>query len=254
MSRYKPADQQTIELLSGHWCNQSAPMTAVMESVSYVTPMLEYFFMRTVAEAVPQLDQQGELHEQCLTFIREEASHSRDHRQFNIGLDAYLGRTPPGLAMVEWILKRMGKVFSLPQRLLFAAALEHFAAVMSKVYVEHEHELDMQSRYAREMFAMHANEELGHCSVVYDLWQHHANSGALGKSLVVGSILFVVALYFLISVPWILYRKSNRSFSGTLSNLGSFIWQGARRLPQLFPLSEFFSFVRKNYHPSHLIA
>jgi len=239
--------------LTGNWCNDDGVTTSQMEAISLITPILENFFMRTVADALPRPYQSDELSQRCLSFIREEANHSRVHRAFNKQLLNHMERYPPGYAMIESLLNYIRNNFSLSSKLLLAAALEHFAAVMSQVYMQREQTLDISSEYAREMFAMHAREELGHCSVVFDLWFSRKAGGCLRRLIAILSILLVGGIYLSVALPWILYRKNGRSLSATFKSLGRSIRNNWRDIKTSTPVSAIFAFVRRDYHPDSLL-
>lgn len=239
--------------LSGIWCNDNAVTTSQMEAISLITPVLESFFMRTVAEALPKPARHDELESRCVEFIREEANHSRIHKAFNDELLGYLGKPPPGLRLADWLLKQVRNRFSLASQLLLAAALEHFAAVMSHVYMHRAETMPMSSDYARDMFAMHAEEEIGHRSVVFDLWARHGVTGRFGRTLVILAIIVGSGLYSAISVPWILYRKYNGSLGATFKGLFGFFIHNWRDVRDFSPLGAIFSFVRRDYHPDKLV-
>lgn len=243
----------TTEDMSGAWCNSSVVTSSIMEAVSMVTPVLENFFIRTVAEALKE-ERETELGQRCHEFIREESNHSRIHKKFNQALIRYLGKTPPGLAMIEALLDGTRRHLSLSSRLLLAAALEHMAAVLSKVYVKQEGSMHIESAFARELFVLHAREELAHCSVVFDLWRSKDATGRLGRSLTILVILLAGAFYVTAAVPWILYRKSGKRLGVTLSALAGFTAGSRADIRAYSPLSEMFAFVRRDYHPDKLFA
>ncbi|MBF0281073.1 MAG: metal-dependent hydrolase [Zetaproteobacteria bacterium] len=248
--------------ISGAWCNTDASTSSIMESVSFVTPVLESFFIHTVNESINTLSgEHTPLLERGKSFIQEEANHSRIHGLFNEHLFAYLGKKPPGLQLTYWVLKQIRTKVSLHSRLLLAAALEHIAAVLSKVYLQEQSNMTMTSDYAQAMFLMHANEEIGHRSVVFDLWLNHGTSNILSRMLVIALILSGGALYLIGSFPWILYKKhihhsKTHMITAILLSLGNIAF---RMLQALFDrrtycvIYELFSFIRPNYHPDHLI-
>lgn len=238
--------------LSGAWCNTNAVTSSIMEAVSFVTPVMEKFFIRTVDEGLSG-EMPSELRQRCQAFIHEEADHSRVHKRFNTALIGYLGRTPPGLRLLDRLLEGTRKHLSLSSRLLLAAALEHFTAVLSKVYLIQEHQLAIESEFARELFAQHAREEIAHRSVVFDLWRSKNDSGRLKRTLTVLAILAAGGIYISVAVPWILQRKTG-SLRRTLAALSAFAAQNRGDIAAYSPLTELFSFVRGNYHPDHLVG
>lgn len=241
----------THEDLSGAWCNDNEVTSSIMEAVSFVTPVMEKFFIRTVDEGL-SVQTPPALRERCLSFIREEADHTRVHRRFNASLLGYLGRTPPGLALLDALLDGTRRRLSLSSRLLLAAALEHYTAVLSKAYLAQQNNLDFRSSFARELFIRHAREEIAHRSVVFDLWLSQSGGDSLRRSLTVLAILLVGGAYLVASVPWILHRKTG-SLRHTLAALVGFAAGKRADIAAYSPLPELFSFARRNYHPDHLV-
>jgi predicted metal-dependent hydrolase len=240
------------EDLSGTWCNANAVTSSVMEAISFVTPVLENFFIATVVDGIGRR-RDSALGQRCRDFIYEEANHSRSHRKFNSALLAYLGVTPPALALVQSLLNGARKRLSLSTRLLLVAALEHFAAVLSKGYLSQEIQWDFRSVYARELFIHHAREELAHRSVVFDLWLSKGTAGRIGRTLTVLTILFGGLVYISAAVPWILYRKTGKHLTATVTALARFVVGNRAMIKALSPLGELFSFVRHDFHPDRLI-
>ncbi|MDP2142622.1 MAG: metal-dependent hydrolase [Gallionella sp.] len=241
----------THEDLSGAWCNDNEVTSSIMEAVSFVTPVMEKFFIRTVNEGLsPQTP--ASLKERCLTFIHEEADHTRVHRKFNASLTGYLGGTPPGLDLLDTLLDSTRKHLSLSSRLLLAAALEHYTAVLSKAYLAQSDKMDIRPDFARELFVRHAREEIAHRSVVFDLWRSRSGGDRLKRSLTVLAILIAGGLYIAVAVPWILQRKTG-NLRRTLAALARFAMGNRSDITAYSPLTELFSFARRDYHPDHLV-
>lgn len=241
------------EDLSGNWCNDDAVASSIMESISFVTPELEKFFIRTVAEGLDGRQEPG-LDQRCRAFIREESLHSSVHGKLNAVLLRHLGRTPPGLGLIERLLDAATVRLALPTRLLAAAALEHYTAVLSKVYMAQENKLDIRNAFARELFAQHAREELAHRSVVFDLWLANGMAGRMARAATVLAILCAGAIYVSLSVPWILHRKTGKRPVRTLRALAGFVFSRRSDIASYSPLRELFSFARRGFHPDELVA
>lgn len=242
----------TTEDMSGAWCNSSAVTSSIMEAVSLVTPVLENFFIRTVSEGLDKA-RDSELDRRCLAFIHEESGHSLAHKRFNQSLSGYLGGLPPGLLRVNGLLDIASKRLSLPRRLLIASALEHFAAVLSKAYLNAQQRLEMRCDFARELFARHAEEEIAHRSVVFDLWLSHELPGRFWRIATLLTILLAGFVYLSVAVPWILHRKLGRRLSATLAALGGFALGNGRDMQAYLPLAELFWFARRDFHPDRLV-
>ena len=242
----------TTEDMSGAWCNSSVVTSSIMEAVSFVTPVLENFFIRTVSESLDRT-RTSALDQRCLAFIREESGHSRAHKRFNQSLTGYLGMLPPGLAMVERLLNKARNNLSLSRRLLLASALEHFAAVLSKSYLHQEKRMEISSSFARELFIHHAEEELAHRSVVFDLWLSKQAAGRFWRTVTLLAILFGGFLYLSVAMPWILYQKQGKRLFASFAALGGFIFGGGAGIRAYLPVSELFSFIRQDFHPDRLV-
>ncbi len=239
------------EDFSANWCNQDAVASSLLESVSLVTPLLEKFFVRTVAEAIEQ-PRDVELRARCLDFIREESQHSRMHLRLNTRLHAYLGERAAGMRLLESLLNLANRRMNLPKRLLLTAALEHFSAVFSKTYVHLSGPLDIKYEFARDLFFQHAQEELAHCSVVFDLLSSSGETRRFDRLVILLTCTVIGLVYLGISVPWILHHKTGHKAVTTAGLLLRALFN--RRLyQQIFAaLPELFSFVRKDYHPADL--
>lgn len=244
--------REKIDAVPVNWCNDDAATSSVMEAVSFVTPVLENFFIRTVVEGIRDSGDQ-ELIQRCQSFIREESNHSLVHKKFNVSLQQHLGRAPLGLGMVGALLDAARKHLSLSKRLALAAALEHLAAVISKLYVNQENKLEFALPYAQELFDMHAREELAHRSVVFDLWLSSGASTRLGRFITIMTVLGAGAAYVAVAVPWILHQKTGRRFLKTWMCLSSFALKNCKNTLTHTPVTELLSFVRQGYHPESLI-
>lgn len=241
------------EDLSAPWCNADAVTTSVMEAVSFVTPLVEKFLVRAVAEGMDRKSS-ARIDMRCRAFIREESRHSRDHIEFNASLFRYLGTLPPGLALVQSLLDAADRRLSLFSRLLLVAGLEHFSAVLSKRYLARENTWCFRSASARELFAQHAREELSHRSVVFDLCVNRRAAANPGRVLVMLAILLGGFAYVTAAVPWIIYRKTGRRARATLIAVAGRVAGICLDTRPYSMLGELFSFVRVGYHPDRIIA
>ena len=234
--------------LSGAWCNANAVTSSVMEAISFTTPVLENFFIHTVAECMPG-KQDAELRQRCRSFMHEESTHTRAHKKFNASLLDYLLRAPPGAALLQAIMAGARKHVTLSRRLLYVVALEHFAAVLSKRYLTLHRDWKIGSAYARELFEQHAREEMGHRSVVFDLWVQQESIGRVARTLAVLSILFAGGVYISVAVPWIVHRKNDKRVGGTLAALAAYVLKSHQIAEGATLLRELFSFTRRDFHP-----
>ena len=244
--------QEAGNELPAAWCNSSATMTSLMEAVSFVTPLLENFFISTVASTLKgQVD--FPLAQRCREFMHEEANHSRLHNKFNAYVLEHLGKTPAALRWVQQLLTGSRKYLPLSAQLLLVAVLEHITGILSKAYLATESHWQFHSAFAQELFGWHAREELAHRAVAFDLCLSKGAYGGFTRALAMLGVLFVGSLYLLSAVPWILYGKTGRSLSRTLVLLTRFITNRDQRPPWISILRQLFMFARRAYHPDQLV-
>jgi uncharacterized protein len=241
-----------VEDLSFPWCNSNAATTSVMEAISFVTPVLENFVVCTVAEGLAGMPN-SQIYLRCRAFIREESNHSRVHKKFNASLLKYLVMAPPGLTLVQSLLNAARKHLSLFRRLLLVAALEHFAAALSRGYLQQETGWDFRSVSAKELFAQHAREELAHRAVAFDLWLSKGTTGRVERCFTVLAIMVAGFVYVSAAVPWIIYRKTGKHLSSTLVALTRCLLRTCLHIESYSILGELFSFARGDYHPDLVI-
>jgi predicted metal-dependent hydrolase len=247
-----PGRTAPAEDLSVTWCNSSAAMTGIMEAISFVTPVMEKFVIATIAEGIAG-EANSPLGARCRQFVREESNHSRVHKEFNASLLDYLGMHPPGLAAVQALLNGARKHLGHSSRLQVVAALEHFAAVLSKGYLKQEGGWHFRSAAARELFARHAREELAHRCVAFDLWSSHGPTGSAGRAVTLLAIVLSGLIYVCVAVPWIIHRKTGGRLGTTLKAVATGAWKACSNSASYSTLGELFSFARRDYHPDRLM-
>jgi len=246
-------EEMRAETLSGPWCNANVVTSSIMEAISLITPALENFFIRTVADGMPN-KHDGALHQRCVAFIQEEASHTRAHGVLNRSLLDYLKHAPPGLHTMQMLLWYLRKYAGQPTLLFLVVALEHFSTVLSKRYLTLHQDWKIGCPYAKTLFEQHAREELGHRSVVFDLWIANSPPSKPARAAAIWAILSLGMLYIAIASPWILYQKMQRKLLPTVSVLMRYIITSRPNLGIARLIGELFSFVRRDYHPDNLIA
>lgn len=254
MNMLEVVDKEDMgESLAGAWFESNLLMTSLMEAISFVTPELEQFMVRAVAAELPgQSD--AELRQRSLEFIREEAMHSKMHGKLNLSLLKHLGSVPPGLAAIRAAMAYARTHFGPSRCLGLSAATEHLTAAVSGAYLLRESEIHIQSPFVRTLFNQHAQEEIGHRAVVFDLWRGRWTAARMQRALSLLSVVISLLFYLAVAVPWVLYRKAGNSTLKTFGAICSCVHAGRLvewiiRLPTMC-----FSFVRRDYHPDQTIS
>jgi uncharacterized protein len=166
---------------SKHWFGNSPFKTHWLNSYTLIIPEGEKFILRNTKRYLDQVD--GDLKEQVLGLLAQEALHSKEHERFYDSLrrhgyriDAYLR----GYRFISYkVLERLGGLIIGPKILLStAAALEHVNAVIAEIGLADDF-LATADPELRALFEWHYAEEIEHKAVVYDVLQRVAPSYAL---------------------------------------------------------------------------
>ncbi len=203
---------QTLEHLSpsdrisGAWCNSDIVISAVLEALSFATPPLERFFIRTVSDAMRNLHESA-TKSRAREFVQEESQHSGAHRRFNRALAGYLQGRPPGLRQIESVLDLAAARLAPSTRLLSVELMEQGSALASSAYLRCESRLTFDCPFARHLFAQHAREEIGHATVIRDLRGAPRISDLFVKAAACTVIAAAGIAYLAVAVPWIILRK-----------------------------------------------
>lgn len=235
--------------VAGSWCNDDPLLSAVLEAVSLATPVLEGFVIATVAAALA--GSRGDQRHACaLAFMREEAGHMSAHRTFNRTLLSYLRNRPPGLTLARRSMAMVTRRLSLADRLLAVACVEHIFAVLSRAYLAEQAAWHFTCASGQALFAYHAREEIGHRSVIFDLWIRGTAPAPLKRTMILLTLMLGGLAYLLAAVPWILRRKAMaqapRSAAPRAHCLRSPVLRGALWRC----LSDLFRFVKRSYEPA----
>ena len=152
-----------------HWLDDDLIGSHLLAALSGVIPPGERFFADAVRAQRHHVD--GRLQEQIKGFIGQERLHQREHDEFNHAL-AGLGYPTAGIDRASQITFDL--VSRLPGRtqVAFAAAAEHFTAVIAEHALEEDELAGWQmSEATRAFLAWHLVEELEHRAVAFEVMQ-----------------------------------------------------------------------------------
>jgi predicted metal-dependent hydrolase len=138
----------------------SRAMIRCCEAISALFPAWEIAFVEVASFYRTKVDEH--LADRLETFMAQEISHATAHKSFN----RKHGLTELEKAEVEKtkvILRRPGKKIWLGTMV----SIEHFAACMSRAYLDRFGDVPGRESY---LFRWHAREELSHKDVAMDVW------------------------------------------------------------------------------------
>lgn len=192
--------------LGGAWCDSNLLLSSLLEATSFVTPVLERYFVRTVARVAQAIEPaDAEARARARAFVIEESRHAVAHQRLNRALLVHLGAAPPGLAWVQRLAEAAERRLDLAMRLATVEIMERASARIARRYLAREQGWTFGCDYARRLFAQHAREELAHADVIAALQSTTRRVDA--RWIVAPMLAAAMALYLAIAVPWIAARK-----------------------------------------------
>ena len=181
MIKARPVKFTFSEGTNRHWFGDSPFKTHWLNSYTLIIPEGEKFILRTTKRYVDQVD--GELKEQVLGLLAQEAMHSKEHERFfhNLRMHGYrIEGYLRGYRFLSYrVLERLGGLIIGPKILLSTASgLEHVNAVIAEIGLTEDFLAGAEPEL-RALFEWHYAEEIEHKAVVYDVLQRVAPSYGL---------------------------------------------------------------------------
>jgi hypothetical protein len=142
----------------------------LFNALSAMLPGGEKFFIDTARQLLPALGDPG-LASDCRSFIAQEAAHSHQHRRYNDRLSQAgyaVGVLERTIAMQIQILTAL---LPLRWRAGFAAAFEHFTALIAEAALANRYWLEGARSEYGALWSWHSAEEIEHKSVAFDVFE-----------------------------------------------------------------------------------
>lgn len=170
------------DTLPRYWCDDDAFKTRFLEAVSLLAPEVERFFIIAVLDSLADIPD-AELSAQCMAFVHEEASHSRDHRLFNRRLATQGFDANAVLGPIRRLTELAKRRLPARWRLELSAAGEHLSALASQRYLQAGAQLPIGSATIDGLFRQHAREEIDHCAQVFDVLRTTGGARWMARTL-----------------------------------------------------------------------
>ncbi len=151
------------------WTPAKPEFSCAANAVSLMMPVMEPYFVRSIAAALPDLDEP--LRSETEAYLAQEAQHHRQHRRFNrVLVDRYRW-----LAPLEHLMRRVYRSVerrASPQfNIAFAAGSETIAYSAARWAARHRTELFAGAdEVASTLFLWHLAEEVEHKSAAHDVY------------------------------------------------------------------------------------
>jgi predicted metal-dependent hydrolase len=153
------------------WIPSNPELSAMMNGGSLVMPYLEPFLIRTMREAINQIDDE-DLRAEAAGFMSQEGQHYRAHRRFN---DLLKEKRYPELEDVEEQMVESYSALSkrsLATRMAYTAGFEAMTLGVTKWIIEERVKLFTGSDSRVASFVLwHMVEETEHKRVAFDIYK-----------------------------------------------------------------------------------
>jgi predicted metal-dependent hydrolase len=157
----------------GHWNAAKPEFSQVVNAASLAMPYLEPYLIRTMREARP-LIRDSQLQHELDLYIKQEATHYKQHREFNNTLK------DSGYACIKDLEQALDKDYSdlesgrsLRFNLAYAEGFESMALALGEMLIEDRAYLFGDSDPAvASLVLWHFVEEIEHKNVAFDVFHH----------------------------------------------------------------------------------
>jgi predicted metal-dependent hydrolase len=174
-----------------------AAVTEVFHALSATFPAGEAFFMKSVRHYELQLrEQDPDLWQDVLLFLKQEAIHSAQHEKWNRRIAAEYGHPMEELErMVETVMQFQSDHLSPLNQLACTTCFEHFTSTFAHVLLGSQQGLSKMREPQRSLWIWHALEEIEHKSVAFDVYRA-VGGGYLRRVLAMVWVTIIFALTF----------------------------------------------------------
>lgn len=174
------------------WAADNPILTALLSALSGSFPAGERFFIDSVRHFMDQVED-PELRKRVRGFVGQEASHTKEHLNFNRFLDERGFFAKMVEEKVEAGIAKVKEMSTPEECLAHTVALEHMTAFLASSILENPEFLERMHPTVAEFWAWHAIEEIEHRSVAFDVYQKVVGDEALRRRMMTRTtILFSI--------------------------------------------------------------
>lgn len=178
-----------------YWFDNDPWLTHLFNALFFAVPDGERWVMESARKQAALIQNEGLKHI-VRQFIRQEASHSREHDSVN-ALMAQYGLPATAIeANFQFIREKIQGLFGQDVQAGVAAAIEHFTAVLSEVLLEHPALFEHMHPKMRALIYWHMVEETEHKGVSFDIFSQTVGTDARAYLLRTACLLGTFGLGF----------------------------------------------------------
>jgi len=152
-----------------HWLAGNPVATHVFNGLNLVFPDGERFFIQSVRDQLPKIEDPA-LRKQVKGFFGQEARHAHEHERYFEILETQGYEIRTFLRRFHRFIELTSRWFPAPLRLAVTAGAEHYTATFGAVALEDDF-LDEAHPELRKLIVSAATEEVEHKAVAYDVLQ-----------------------------------------------------------------------------------
>ena len=228
-----------------YYFKRSKFVTHFLNALSTTFPPGEHFFVRAVRRYRTQ-NKNSLLERDISGFIGQEAFHSLAHEAMNEYASNYNLPLEQIQTMVSGAILFIEQHPSAKQCLAFTIALEHYTAVMGEELLMNSKWLEGMALPYRDLWKWHAQEEVEHKSVAFDVYQLNCNdylTRIITMSII--NVVFLLVIMLITTHLMIIDKEisSKEKVSETIYGLwvlfgfGGFITNIAKHIPKYYMYS-----------------
>jgi predicted metal-dependent hydrolase len=226
------------------WLNNNLYTTHMFNSPSIGVPYIEGLVNFAVKQALPKISDKQML-EECLNFVTQETSHSREHIKYNRQLNQ-LGYHADNIANnIKKKLIHFKKKSSLLTVLAMAAAFENLAGAVS-ITVFEDNILEHADPMIKDFWEWHLMEELEHKTIVFDLYQHLG--GGYLRRILIYTITMIYYCYYSLKIYLSFVKKDGGS------KIKGFLFVSSRKSFFMKSLFRSLIFYKFKFHPNQILT
>jgi len=181
----------------GPWFPAGGWIEVVFNAASLSFPLAERFGIEALRDARPRI-QDPELQKEIGGFLHQEAMHERVHKACNDMLARHNPRCLRAARASEGAFRLLSRT-PLALRLSVSAGMEHVAALLAEVVLQHDRELhDVLPAPVADLWVWHAVEETEHKAVCFDVHAAAVGTGFLAYVNRVFGMLIATPLFLLV--------------------------------------------------------
>ncbi|MDH4396304.1 MAG: metal-dependent hydrolase [Limnobacter sp.] len=165
-----------LSQLKKHWFNNDPWMTHLFNGLFCAVPDGERWVMQSARKQMGKLKDEKSI-ETVKRFIKQEASHSREHDLVNAIMLNFGVPADKAEKFFKQVRQKVQAVSSDDMQASIAAAIEHFTAVLSEVLLESPDLFDDMDPKIRSLVYWHMVEETEHKAVSHELFEQTVGKG-----------------------------------------------------------------------------